>query len=164
MFNEITAELLRRGAYVRFRAIGASMQPTIEDGELITVAPVAPESVKRGDILLYQSESGVHAHRVVGRVKGTVPSPVAGCRATGPRQGDCPLDRYLLRGDASVSCDAPVRLEQVIGRVVAVQRGGRNLALDRRLANLLRLARLKIAKSKAFRLLHLNYQKCIKIP
>jgi len=146
MFNEITAELLRRGAYVRFRAIGASMQPTIEDGELITVAPVAPESVKRGDILLYQSESGVHAHRVVGRVKGTVPL----------LEGDCPLDHYLLRGDASISCDAPVQLEQVIGRVVAVQRGGRNLALDSRLANLLRLARLKIAKSKAFRLLHLN--------
>ena len=158
MFNEITAELLRRGAYVRFRAIGASMQPTIEDGELITVAPVAPESVKRGDILLYQNERGVFAHRMVGRVKGTVPSPVAGCRATGPRQGDCPLDHYLLRGDASVSCDAPVQLEQVIGRVVAVQRGGRNLALDSRLANLLRLARLKIAKLKAFRLLHLNYQ------
>ena len=146
MFNEITAELLRRGAYVRFRAIGASMQPTIEDGELITVAPMAPESVKRGDILLYQSESGVHAHRVVGRVKGTVPL----------LEGDCPLDHYLLRGDASVSCDAPVQLEQVIGRVVAVQRGGRSLALDSHLANLLRLARLRIAKSKAFRLLHLN--------
>ena len=146
MFNEITAELLRRGAYVRFRAIGASMQPTIEDGELITVAPVAPGSVKRGDILLYQSESGVHAHRVVGVVKGTV--TIDG--------GDSPP--YLLRGDASVSCDAPVQLEQVIGRVVAVQRGGRNLALDSRLANLLRLARLKIAKSKAFRLLHLYYQ------
>ena len=128
------------------------MQPTIEDGELITVAPVAPESVKRGDILLYRSEQGVHAHRVVGRVKGTVPL----------LEGDCPLDHYLLRGDASVSCDAPVQLEQVIGRVVAVQRGGRNLALDSRLANLLRLARLKIAKSKAFPLLHLTYQKFIK--
>ena len=88
MFNEITAELLSRGNRVRFRAIGASMQPTIEDGELITVAPVAPESVNRGDILLYQNERGVVAHRVVGRVKGTVPSPVAGCRATGPRQVD----------------------------------------------------------------------------
>src|SRR5947199_9582404 len=148
MFNEITAELLRRGAYVRFRGIGASMRPTIEDGELITVAPVAPESVKRGDILLYQNERGVFAHRVVGRVKGTVPL----------LEGDCTLDHYLLRGDASVSCDPPVQLEQVIGRVVAVQRGGRNLALDSRLANLLRLARLKIAKLKAFRLLHLNYQ------
>jgi len=146
MFNEITAELLRRGAYVRFRAIGASMQPTIEDGELITVAPVAPESVKRGDILLYQNERGVFAHRMVGVVKGTV--TIDG--------GDSPP--YLLRGDASVSCDPPVAREQVIGRVVGVQRGGRNLVLDSRLANLLRLARLKIAKSKAFRLLHLYYQ------
>ncbi|TMA60958.1 MAG: hypothetical protein E6J80_01350 [Deltaproteobacteria bacterium] len=155
IFPDLAAALLRRGNRVRFRAAGASMQPTIEDGELITVAPVAPESVKRGDILLYQNERGVVAHRVVGRVKGTVPSPVAGCRATGPRQVDCPL--FLLRGDASVSCDAPVQLEQVIGRVVAVQRGGRNVALDSRLANLLRLARPKIAKLKAFRLLHLNY-------
>ena len=146
MFNEITAELLRRGNRVRFRAIGASMQPTIEDGELITVATVGPGSVKRGDILLYQNERGVFAHRMVGVVKGTV--TIDG--------GDSPP--YLLRGDASVSCDAPVQLEQVIGRVVAVQRGGRNLALDSRLANLLRLARLKIAKSKAFRLLHLYYQ------
>ena len=150
MFPDLMTELLRRGNRVRFRAAGASMQPTIEDGELITVAPVAPESVKRGDILLYQNERGVVAHRVVGVVKGTV--TIDG--------GDSPP--YLLRGDASVSCDAPVQLEQVIGRVVAVQRGGRNLALDSRLANLLRLARLKIAKSKAFPLLHLTYQKFIK--
>ena len=150
MFPDLMTELLRRGAYVRFRAIGASMQPTIEDGELITVAPVEPESVKRGDILLYQNERGVFAHRVVGVVKGTF--TING--------GDSPP--YLLRGDASVSCDAPVRLEQVIGRVVAVQRGGRSLALDSRLANLLRLARLRIAKSKAFRLVHLNCHKCIK--
>ena len=135
------------------------MQPTIEDGELITVAPVGPGSVKRGDILLYQSESGVHAHRVVGRVKGTVPSPVAGCRATGPRQVDCPLDRYLLRGDASVSCDAPVQLEQVIGRVVAVQRAGRSRPLDNRAFNLMRLMRLWLSKSKVFRVLQLNYPK-----
>ena len=143
IFPDLAAEMLRRGNRVRFRAAGASMQPTIEDGELITVGPVAPGSVKRGDILLYQNERGVFAHRMVGVVKGTV--TIDG--------GDSPP-----RGDASVSCDAPVQLEQVIGRVVAVQRGGRNLALDSRLANLLRLARLKIAKSKAFRLLHLYYQ------
>src|SRR5439155_21327347 len=105
MFNEITAELLRRGAYVRFRAIGASMQPTIEDGELITVAPIAPKKDKRGDILLYQSESGVHAHRVVGRVKGTVPL----------LEGDSPLDHYLQRGDAADSRNPPVALETFTG-------------------------------------------------
>jgi len=48
-------------------------------------------------------------------------------------------------------------------RVVAVQRGNRSLGLASRLSNLMRLMRLWIAKSKAFRLLHLNYQKRIKI-
>ena len=128
------------------------MQPTIEDGELITVAPVGAATVKRGDILLYQNERGVFAHRVLGVVKGTVPTI---------REGDSPP--YILRGDASVSCDPPVAPEQVIGRVVAVQRGNRSLALDSRLANLLRLARLWISKTRAFRLLHLKHRKGIKI-
>ena len=147
MFNEITAELLRRGNRVRFRAAGASMQPTIEDGELITVAPVGPGSVKRGDILLYQNERGVVAHRVVGVVKGTV--TING--------GDSPP--YLIRGDASVSCDPPVAREQVIGRVVAVQRAGRSRPLDNRAFNLMRLMRLWLSKSKVFRVLQLNYPK-----
>jgi signal peptidase I len=165
MFPDLTAELLRRGTYVRFRAIGASMQPTIEDGELITVAPVAPESVKRGDILLYQNERGVFAHRVVGlqvHCPAEVKDPSTNLLPSGEKarmRGHLVL---LLRGDASFSCDPPVPREQVIGRVVAVQRGNRSLALDSRLANLLRLARLWISKSRAFRLLHLNHQKCIK--
>src|SRR5207244_13021319 len=70
IFPDLTAELLRRGSCVRFRATGASMQPTIEDGEVITVAPVTPMAVKRGDILLYQNELGVFAHRVV-RITGS---------------------------------------------------------------------------------------------
>ena len=129
------------------------MQPTIEDGELITVAPVGAGVVKRGDILLYQNERGVFAHRVVGVIKnGTVPT----------RKGDSPI--YLLRGDAAVSCDPPVVREQVIGRVVAVQRGDQSLALDSTLRNLSRMARLWISKSTAFRLLHLIYRKWIKNP
>jgi len=123
------------------------MQPTIEDGELITVAPVGPGSVKRGDILLYQNERGVVAHRVVGVVKGTV--TING--------GDSPP--YLIRGDASVSCDPPVAREQVIGRVVAVQRAGRSRPLDNRAFNLMRLMRLWLSKSKVFRVLQLNYPK-----
>ena len=175
-FPDLTAELLRRGSYVRFRAIGASMQPTIEDGELITVAPLGPAPVRRGDILLYQNERGVFAHRVVGLqahrpAEGGDPSslpshwPIARRRAMGaPGEGRLRGRLVLLlRGDASVSCDPPVAHEQVMGRVVAVQRGNRSLALDSRLANLLRLARLWISKSRAFRLLHLKHQKGIKI-
>lgn len=49
LFRDMSADLLRRGYGVRFRATGYSMQPTIEDGEVITVAPVAPAAVTHGD-------------------------------------------------------------------------------------------------------------------
>src|SRR3989475_13299649 len=123
MFNEITGELLRCGNRVRFRAVGASMQPTIEDGELIAVATVEPAAVKRGDILLYQGERGLIAHRLVGLRRAAKGEDV----------------RYLLQGDASVDRDDPVQPEQVLGQVVAVRRGGRSRALDTRTANILRL-------------------------
>src|SRR5436309_1432713 len=126
MFNEITGELMRRGNRVRFRAIGASMQPTIEDGELITVAPVEPAAVKRGDILLYQGVRGVIVHRVVA-ITGSA------------KREDL---SYLLRGDASVSSDDPVRPAQVLGRVVAMQRAGRRIDLTSRRAIWLHAVRL----------------------
>src|SRR2546422_5010470 len=125
MSNEITGELLRCGNRVRFRAVGARMQPTIEDGELITVAPVEPAAVKRGDILLYQGERGLIAHRLVGLRRSAKGEDV----------------RYLLQGDASVDRDDPVQPEQVLGRVVAVQRGGRGRTLGTPTGNILRLVR-----------------------
>jgi len=101
------------------------MQPTIEDGEVITVAPVTPRAVKRGDILLYQNELGVFAHRVV--------------RITGSGRREDVV--YLLRGDASVSSDDPVRPAQVLGRVLTVQRAGRRIDLTSRRAQWLHAAR-----------------------
>ena len=65
LFVEVSTDLLRRGQSVRFRAPGWSMHPSIKDGETITVEPVAPCDVKRGDIILYRSQQGVIAHRVV---------------------------------------------------------------------------------------------------
>ncbi|HKR00519.1 MAG TPA: S24 family peptidase, partial [Pyrinomonadaceae bacterium] len=65
MFLDLSTELLRRGYSVRFRPRGFSMLPTIRDGEAILVEPVEEEAIRRGDILLYRTERGVIAHRVV---------------------------------------------------------------------------------------------------
>jgi signal peptidase len=88
------------------------MYPTIRDGEMVTVVPVAPAGIRRGDIVLYRSEKGVIAHRVerVRRKAGRIV--------------------YLrLRGDASDSFDRPVQPEQVLGRVQAVERSGQQIDL-----------------------------------
>ncbi len=109
LFADLSVELLRRGHGVRFRAPGHSMHPTINDRETVTVEPVAPSSVKRGDIVLYRSEGGVVAHRVI-RIE---------------RNNGTPL--FILRGDALGSVDEPVRVQQVLGRVVFVERNGRGI-------------------------------------
>ena len=109
-FSDLMAELLQLGNSVRFRANGSSMVPNIYEGEAITVEPVVPGDVKRGDIILYRSQRGVIAHRVVSLpTHSSVPDPD-------------PL--FLLRGDASLSCDEPVEARQILGRVAFVEREG----------------------------------------
>jgi signal peptidase I len=119
MFQELSAELLTEGIAVRFSAAGHSMHPAIRDGERITIAPVSEREVRRGDILLYRKGRGVIAHRVR-RVKMESDS----------------TRRFILRGDASVTSDEPVAAEQILGRVVAVERQGRTITLAGRRARL----------------------------
>ena len=102
------------------------MYPTIRDGEAVTVEPIAAREAKPGDILLYRREHGVIAHRVVG--------------ITGEEDDD--VGRVLtLRGDSLATCDAPVRAEQVLGRVISVERKGRKVKLTGRRAGIRRAAR-----------------------
>ncbi len=152
VFSDMSAELLRRGARVRFRATGRSMQPTILEGEAITVEPVAPAAVTRGDILLYRWERGVIAHRVI-RIErtegGAIPQSSAASAggSGGPpqpwrRQVLSPQSLLILRGDALASCDTPIKPEQVIGKVIAVERAGRRIDLASRRAKLKRTCRV----------------------
>jgi signal peptidase I len=109
-FVDVVCDLLRRGHSVRFRAKGASMRPTIREGEAITVAPVQPAEIRRGDVILYRVGRGVIAHRVTRvaqRPDGTLV--------------------FVPRGDASQSRDDPVEGTAILGRVVTVVRNGRAL-------------------------------------
>jgi hypothetical protein len=130
-FIDVVTDLLRRGHSVRFRAKGSSMLPTIREGEAITVAPAMPGAIRRGDIILYRFARGVIAHRVA--------------RTT--RQPDGTLV-FLLRGDAFWTSDEPVEEAAALGRVVAVERGGRTLD-----PSALRARALAGARRAAFRLL-----------
>ncbi len=119
---DLTTELLSQGATVRFRPSGRSMYPSIREGELITVEPVRASDVKLADIVLYRSETGPIAHRVV---------EIA--------SRDTLI--FRLRGDASLSCDEPVEAHRILGRVVGVQRNHRSISLATRGAKLWHQAR-----------------------
>jgi hypothetical protein len=66
LFTAVIDEALTTGTTVRFRAEGASMYPTIRNGEAISIAAVSPDEVVRGDVLLCRHDNRVLAHPVVG--------------------------------------------------------------------------------------------------
>jgi len=126
----VSATLLAQGYSVRFSAPGTSMGPTIRDGETITVAPAAPSQIRRGDVVAYRRGYHVIAHRVV-RVE---------------RHNDSPA--FLMRGDATTSCDPPVAPEQILGKVVSVERRGRQRKVSSRPAKLAYSARVAASRAK----------------
>ena len=107
------------------------MYPSIREGELITVGPVEASDVKLGDIVLYRSERGLIAHRVV---------EIASRDSR----------EFRLQGDASLSCDRPVAAEQILGRVVGVQRNGRSVGLASRGAKMWHQARRLVSGLKGW--------------
>jgi signal peptidase len=111
-FEQVCTELLRKGHQIKFKAPGDSMYPTICDGDLITVQPIKPSDIIIGDIIFYRHKSGVVAHRVV-----NIQAP----------QSSVPSPQYFftLRGDAAIVLDNPVGTDQILGKVVSVERNGR---------------------------------------
>ncbi len=91
------------------------MYPTIREGDVITVAPIAPDSVQRGDIILYRFKCGVVAHRVVKIVR--------------TREGGF---RYVFAGDTWGARDEPVLGEQILGKVISATRSGRRIRVSGR--------------------------------
>lgn len=61
---------LKAGETVSFRPRGNSMSPKIESGQLCTVAPVHPEDLEVGDIVLCKVRGSEYLH-LVKAIQGT---------------------------------------------------------------------------------------------
>jgi hypothetical protein len=96
-FHLLTSELIAGGYGLRFQAVGRSMLPTIQDGDIVHVRPVAGDMLKIGDIVLLRTGEQFKAHRII-RKRGQF---------------------YITRGDAGVDIDGEIRCDQILGRVIA---------------------------------------------
>jgi signal peptidase I len=129
VFAEISEQLLATGYLVRFRGEGTSMLPTIADSELVTVAPLRPgDRIVAGDIVLCRRPGGLLAHRVV-RI-------------------DDGRGALVLRGDAKAACDAPVTRNDILGKVIGVNRDGRVVRLTGTRARLRNAVRVAASRTK----------------
>lgn len=112
-FARISADILRAGSGLRFRAHGASMHPLVRDGDILSVQPVDAATVRLGDVVLCGREADrIVVHRVIRVVGGR-----------GER-------RFLVQGDAVPHPDGLIPAGDVYGRVAAIERGGATMNLD----------------------------------
>jgi signal peptidase I len=131
MFPELITELLQDGYKVNFIAPGHSMYPTIMANETIVVEPIDPGTVRQGDIILYRTNGRVIAHRVIG-IEKEIKSDIAALhyRSEGVQPEQRPSSaalHFIFRGDAAPSCDQPVKAEQILGKVISIERHGCNI-------------------------------------
>jgi signal peptidase I len=125
LFGDLSTELLRQGKSIRFRAPGRSMYPTIREGEAITVDPIEPSSINIGDIILYRQDTSVVAHRVVRIIKTELSPP---CSLDAEHQSNDTRHAFLFRCDTWGKEDLkPVTGAQILGKVIAVERNGRQV-------------------------------------
>ena len=113
MFPELITELLQDGYSVNFSAPGHSMYPTIMANEKIVVAPIDPATVRMGDIILYRTNGHLIAHRVtlINKLNNdALPT--------------YPDWSFILKGDALPTYDEPVKDEQILGKVISIERNG----------------------------------------
>jgi signal peptidase I len=109
-FHLLTSELIAGGYGLRFQAVGRSMLPTIQDGEIVHVKPVNRDMLRIGDIVLLRTGEQFKAHRII------------------RKRGQC----FITRGDAGIDSDGEIRCDQILGRVTAkeVVSSGRLVRLD----------------------------------
>ena len=119
---ELSRALLEDGKSVRFQAKGWSMHPFIQNGDFITVSPIENSSIKIGDVVFYSTtESRVLVHRVIHKYK---------------KDGSMTM---LIKGDACFGPPESVNSQNVLGKIVAIERDGRERKLDTKLYRIIGL-------------------------
>jgi len=104
LVDELRQELLRSGGVVPGVVEGRSMVPFLQPGDRVLAGP--PDEVRPGDLVVFRRDGRWIVHRVL------------------EARGD-----LLLEGGDRVGPTGLLPADQVIGRVVAVRRGGRELKL-----------------------------------
>lgn len=115
---ELSKDIFRRGKSIRFQARGWSMRPFIRDADFIIVSPIENSSIKTGDVVFcITTENKVIVHRVIKKYEKDKNNRII----------------MFIKGDASFSSPEKVEMQNVLGKVVAVERNGRKKRLDTKL-------------------------------
>ncbi len=108
---DLVVKLVRSAGSASLKVNGLSMMPAIWPGDVLSVRRQAPGELRPGQILLFQRDGRLTAHRLI-RIEG---------------------DRLITRGDALSWFDQPVNAAEVVGQVAGISRNRRVVKLKRSL-------------------------------
>lgn len=103
----IAHEILAKGAKLRFCARGESMLPFIKDRDVLTVTPLFSALPRLGEVVafVHPDSHNFTVHRVIRTRR----------------------HQFLLKGDSVRTVDGWIHLCNILGRVVSVERSGKNV-------------------------------------
>ncbi len=100
---ELAQEVLRSFGSLRLRVNGCSMLPAIWPGDVLRLERTKPSDLCKGDIVLFSRDRRLFAHRILETDGSTV----------------------VTRGDSLPHRDPVVAEDELLGRVVHVERNGK---------------------------------------
>jgi signal peptidase I len=113
--NPIGAKIRTNGSAC-FRVLGTSMFPWVRSGDFVFVRRSDFATASVGEVVLFEREQRLFVHRVLRH-------------ATDKSAGQTrPL--LITKGDALDRKDAPISMEEFLGRVTRVHRGQRHIDLE----------------------------------
>lgn len=114
---DFLAELLRRRYAIALKARGTSMLPSLWPGDVLTIQSIANGGAAAGDIVLILRDNRFFVHRLVGlrMVEGRL--------------------QWITRGDGMPHDDPPAADCELLGSVINVCRGNRNLVPRRQISS-----------------------------
>ena len=113
---ELAGEVLRSSGKLRLQVAGWSMLPSVLPGDTLIVEHATGDSVANGDIVLFERDKRLFAHRVVSRSLFGAKNP-----------------KILTRGDSMTRPDPPVSEDELLGRVSYIVRDGKRIEPSRSL-------------------------------
>ncbi|MBV9791683.1 MAG: hypothetical protein JOZ51_26030 [Chloroflexi bacterium] len=113
-YTDVALDLLRQsgqvGGATRLPVTGTSMLPLLQPGDAVWLQSIDLTALRPGDLLLIRQHGVLLTHRLI---------------AVGP-------ERWQTKGDNNPLPDPPITAQQIVGRIVTVERGGTSLDLRRR--------------------------------
>ena len=126
------SQLLDQQGRVTLRVRGSSMLPWVKPGDVAIIRRGGIDDVRCGDVVLFKLESRLFVHRLI------------------EKRGTLREARFLAKGDAHPGPDGIVDRDLVLGRVVRIYRGKKQIDLDSPIQLALGLIVSQLSRNSAY--------------